>query len=66
MACATGTHGTAMFTITFANTGRVTTVNVGPPLAATPAGSCAARAVRAAVVPPFSRPTFQVDYPFSF
>lgn len=66
VACASGSHGTAQFTVTFAGSGRVTTVNVAPPLAATPAGSCAARAVRTATVPPFSRPTFQVVYPFSY
>ena len=67
-ACAAplGTHGSFQMTVTFASSGRVTTANAGAPLAATPAGSCAARAVRAAQVPPFSRPTFQVVFPFSY
>lgn len=67
-ACAAslGSHGSFQMTVTFASSGRVTTANAGAPLAATPAGSCAARAVRAAQVPPFSRPTFQVVFPFSY
>jgi predicted Zn finger-like uncharacterized protein len=64
-ACAEGQTGLATVTITFASTGRVTTANVAPPFAGTPAGSCIARAVRAATVPPFTRPTFQVNYPFA-
>jgi hypothetical protein len=52
-------------TVTFASSGRVTTANVAPPFAGTPTGSCIARAVRSATVPPFSRPTFQVNYPFA-
>jgi hypothetical protein len=51
--------------ITFASSGRVTTANVAPPFAGTPVGSCIARAVRAATVPAFTRPTFLVNYPFS-
>ncbi len=65
-ACATGQHGTVQVAVTFASSGRVTTANVGPPLAATPAGSCVARAVRSATVAPFSRPTFLVNYPFTY
>lgn len=63
-ACGNGQTGTANVTIIFASSGRVTTANVAPPFAGTPAGSCIARAVRSATVPPFSRPTFQVNYPF--
>jgi hypothetical protein len=64
-ACALGQTGVATITVTFASSGRVTTANVGPPFAGTPLGSCMARVVRGATVPPFSRPTFQVNYPFS-
>lgn len=63
-ACGNGQTGTASVTVTFASSGRVTTANVAPPFAGTPAGSCIARAVRAASVPAFTRPTFQVTYPF--
>jgi hypothetical protein len=62
-ACANGQTGTATVSITFASNGRVTTATVAPPFSG-PAGSCIARAVRSATVPPFSRPTFQVNYPF--
>lgn len=62
-ACGTGQGGTAMVTIVFANTGRVTTANVGgiPP---GPAVGCIVGAVRRASLPPFSRPTFSVTYPY--
>jgi hypothetical protein len=46
------------------SSGCVTTANVAPPFAGTPAGSCIARAVRGASVPPFTRPTFSVNFPF--
>ena len=62
--CAQGQTGTAMVAITFASSGRVTTAQVQAPFAGTPAGSCIAREGRAATVPPFSRPTFTVNYPF--
>jgi hypothetical protein len=42
----------------------VTSANVGGSFAGTPAGSCIARVVRRASVPPFTRPTFTVNYPF--
>jgi hypothetical protein len=66
-ACAvsTGQTGLANISITFASSGRVTTASVAPPFAGTPVGSCMARAVRAATVPAFTRPTFSVSYPFS-
>ncbi len=64
-ACASGQPGPAQVTIVFASSGRVTTANVQAPFAGTPAGSCIARAVRAATVPAFTRPTFQVSYPFA-
>ncbi len=64
-AASTGQSGTASINVVFASSGRVTTANVAPPFAGTPTGSCMARAVRAAVVPPFSQPTFSVNYPFT-
>jgi len=62
-ACGTGTGGTAMVTIVFANTGRVTTATVGgiPP---GPAVGCIVGAVRRATLPPFTRSTFSVTYPY--
>ena len=57
--------GTAFIRTTFTSEGRVTEARVvGPPFAGTPAGSCMARAVRAAVVPRFTRPSLTVTYPF--
>jgi hypothetical protein len=66
-ACAVreGQTGMANITIVFASSGRVITANVAPPFAGTAVGSCMARAVRAATVPAFTRPTFRVSYPFS-
>ncbi|MCB9614583.1 MAG: zinc-ribbon domain-containing protein [Sandaracinus sp.] len=61
-ACGGGTSGVANAAITFASTGRVSSVNVtGVPPAVQ---SCVARTVRGARVPPFSRPTFNVNFPF--
>ena len=61
--CGTGSGGTAMVTIVFANSGRVTqaTVNGIPP---GPAVSCIVAAVRRASLPPFTRATFSVTYPY--
>lgn len=66
-ACAvrTGQTGIASITIDFASSGRVISATVAPPFAGTAVGSCMARAVRAATVPAFTRPTFRVSYPFS-
>jgi hypothetical protein len=64
-ACAGGQSGTAAIRIVFAGSGRVTTATVtSPPFAGTPAGSCMARAVKGARVPPFSNPTLTVTFPF--
>lgn len=62
-ACGTGQGGTAMVTIVFANTGRVTAseVNGIPP---GPVVGCVMTAVRRATLPPFSRATFSVTYPY--
>jgi predicted Zn finger-like uncharacterized protein len=64
-ACGTGSGGTATVTVVFNSQGRVNTANVAPPFAGTPVGSCIARAVRDAHLPPFSRPTFSVTFPFA-
>ncbi len=64
-ACAGGQTGTAAIRIVFAGSGRVTTATVtSPPFAGTPAGSCMARAVRGARVPPFSNSNLTVTFPF--
>lgn len=63
-ACGTGSGGTATVTVVFVSDGHVATANVADPFAGTPVGSCIARAVRGARVPPFSRPTFSVTFPF--
>lgn len=52
-------------TVTFASSGRATIAIVAAPFAGTPAGSCVARAARAAELPPFAQPTFRVVYPFA-
>jgi hypothetical protein len=60
-------HGdtrTAVITITFASSGRVTTANTEAPFAGSPAGSCMARAARQARVPAFERATLRVRAPF--
>jgi len=60
--CGGGTAGVANAAITFASSGRVSGVNVtGVPPAVQ---SCVARGVRSAQVQPFSRPTFNVNFPF--
>ncbi len=60
--CGNGTSGVANSAIVFANSGRVRSVRVS---GVSPAiQSCVSRAVRAARVPPFSRSTFNVNFPF--
>ena len=63
--CGEGQHGVAMTAVTISGaTGRVTSANVSGQFAGTPIGSCVARAVRGARFPRFSRPTFQVSFPY--
>lgn len=52
-----------MVTVVFANNGRVTSATVSgiPP---GPAVGCVIAAVRHATLPPFTRPTFSVTYPY--
>ena len=58
-------HGRVTVAVTVSGaTGRVTDVSVGGDLAATPVGTCIARAVRGATFPQFRRATFTVNYPF--
>jgi hypothetical protein len=64
-ACAGDDARTAYLTINFASSGRVTTAVTEAPYAGTPAGSCMARAARAATVPAFTRPSFSVRAPFA-
>ncbi len=63
-ACGNGQHGVAPVRIVFSGrNGHVTNANVQgnlPP----PVRTCIARAVRGAHVPPFSQPTFSINYPF--
>ena len=49
-----GPTGSTKVQVTFAPSGRVTTVNVGAPFAGTPVGSCIASAFKGASVPSFS------------
>jgi hypothetical protein len=60
-----GQTGIASITIVFASSGRVISATVAPPFAGTAVGSCMERAVRAATVPAFTRPTYSVICPFS-
>lgn len=63
--CGNGQHGVANTTITVSgSTGRVSNARVTGQFAGTPIGSCVARAVRGARFPRFSRPTFQVSFPY--
>ncbi len=64
-ACAGGRGGVATVRVTFAGaSGRVTTAVVEGAFAGSSEGSCIARAVRAASVPPFEQPTASVSFPF--
>lgn len=63
--CGGGQHGTATVAITFrGSTGRVSNAQVSGQFAGSPVGSCVARAVRKAKVPPFTKDSFNVKYPF--
>ena len=67
MVCAMATPNVptrASVRLTFAASGRVTSASVPRPFAGTAVGACISRAVRRAVVPPFTLPSFSVSYPF--
>jgi hypothetical protein len=64
-ACAAGRHGMVEARVGIAGTGHVTHALIQGAFAGTAEGSCMARALRAATVPPFSVAIFQVQYPFA-
>ena len=62
-ACGTGTGGTAMVTIVFESVGRAISATVGG-IPAGPEVACIVGVVLRATVPPFTRSTFSVTYPY--
>jgi hypothetical protein len=64
-ACADDSSGTATVLVIVAGSGRVTTAEVRGFFAGTPQGSCIARAVRGAHLPPFTADRFEFTYPFT-
>jgi len=64
-ACAGGRHGRAEVELTFRSEGRVSHANIGGDFAGSVEGSCIARAVRKARVPPFTKASVKVFYPYS-
>jgi len=58
--CATGLAGPISVSLTFAASGRVQDVQVGPPARDTPAESCIASALVSARTEPFARGTYEV------
>ena len=65
-ACRHGSTTHVSIVIWFAGSGRVCGVTVPPEIEHTPEGSCIAQAIRAAVVPAFAGPYFQIRFPFPF
>ncbi len=64
-ACAAGHHGVARAMIVFDGpSGGVRSVTLAGPHVGTPIGACIESAVRTARVPPFTRTSFEVSYPF--
>ncbi|MBN8616810.1 MAG: hypothetical protein J0L92_39870 [Deltaproteobacteria bacterium] len=61
-----GQHGSASLRMVFGADGHVTEVGVPTAYEGTPVGACLAEAARTAQVPPFTRPSFTVSYPFRF
>lgn len=61
-----GQHGTVSISFVFDSNGAATEVHVAPQYDGTPIGACFAAAAASAQVPPFSRPTFRVNYPFRY
>jgi hypothetical protein len=64
-ACTQGQHGVAELQMTLSSDGRVRHAEVGGYFHGTPVGSCIAREVRKARVPPFQQPKYRVFYPLS-
>ncbi len=58
------TWGTAFATVTFANDGTVSHVDVGAPFRGTPSGACVADGLSAATIPPFGGAQGTVVYRF--
>lgn len=66
-ACAAGHHGAVRALIVFDGpSGSVRTVTLAGPDVGTPISACMERAIRAARVPPFTRDSFEVSYPFRY
>ena len=64
--CAAEKTGVAMATISLVSSGRVESVSVsGAPFGGTREGACMESVIRRARFEPFSRPRFEVRYPFS-
>ena len=63
-ACGNGQHGIANARMVFDSSGRVSNATVAGGSFPAPVASCIARAARQARVPPFTQPTFSVNYPF--
>ncbi len=61
-ACGDGSGGTAMAAVTFSGSGSVSSVRVTGVSGSV--ASCVSSAVRGAHVPPFSRPSFNVTFPY--
>jgi hypothetical protein len=64
--CAGGKHGTTFANVTIQGSGRVSYSLIEGAFAGTEAGSCMARALRAATFPVFVGPPFKVRYPLVF
>jgi TonB family protein len=62
--CAQGQSGSVTVRVVIGNAGRVQDAQTVGPLAGTPVGQCAARAVRTARFPKFKNPSLTVTYPF--
>jgi hypothetical protein len=65
-ACFADSHGLAEVVVIAASSGRITTATVSGRFAGTPVGSCIARAVRGARMPPFSNDRFEVHYQYRY
>jgi hypothetical protein len=65
-ACVAGKTGMSQVTARVVDSGKITHVVVHGDFAGTSEGSCIARVVRTAALPPFSREQFEFTYPFAF
>lgn len=62
-ACVAGHGASSTATLTFASSGKVQSVSVGPPAAGTSAESCIRSALSGARVAPFAKPSFTIRVP---